>query len=506
MNMQLRHDFPRSSGVLLPVPMLYGPFGIGVIGAEAMEFVDFLQIAGFHAWQILPVEHTGMCSSPYKCISAFAGEPMLIDPRMLSELGLITPEELAARSEGMSLDYIDYELVREKQWTLLRAAFSRLSGKPYSSYKPFWLDNYVLFMAIRHHFDDAAWYDWPDENLRNHNAEAVRNAKKELSSEIAFYKFVQWIFHQQWLKLRTYAAGRGISIIGDMPIYVSEDSAEVWSKRSLFDTDPEGNFVAVGGVPPDYFNADGQLWGNPVYNWKLMAKDGYKWWIDRIKAAMGRYDIIRLDHFRGFASYWRIPAGAVSAKEGKWVEGPGMPLFTALERSLGDLPLIAEDLGVVGKDVKELLKESGFRGMHVLQFGFLGDETHLPHSYTKYSIAYTGTHDNTTLLAWMFEMSPEDRERALFYLGFDGQWSQGGPNCAISKAWIRTLFMSSASLVVVPVQDMLGYGADARTNIPGTPEGNWRFRIRADALRDIDAGFYSALNKAYSRNNMAHNA
>jgi 4-alpha-glucanotransferase len=271
----------------------------------------------------------------------------------------------------------------------------------------------------------------------------------------------------------------------------------------MFDVDSAGNFRSVGGVPPDYFNEDGQLWGNPIYNWALMKKDGYKWWIDRVKAAVERYDVVRLDHFRGFASYWQIPADAVSAKVGKWVKGPGMALFKALEKALGELPLIAEDLGIIDNNVTELLKESGFRGMHVLQFGFIGDEAHLPHSFTKYSVAYTGTHDNTTLLACMYELSPKDREKALFYLGFDGNWSVGGPNCAISKAWIRALFMSAASLVIVPIQDFLGYGSDARMNIPGTPEGNWRFRIRHHALQEIDVKFYAELNKAYCRNNTA---
>ncbi|MCL2152472.1 MAG: 4-alpha-glucanotransferase [Oscillospiraceae bacterium] len=503
MDMCLRHNFPRSSGVLLPVSMLHSPFGIGVIGAEAVEFIDFLSASGFHAWQILPLEHTGISFSPYKCVSAFAGEPMLIDPRMLLEMGLATPDDLTERAEGVSVDYVDYNVVRAKQLTLLRVAFSRLNDKPYSRFKPFWLDNYALYMAIKHRFGDIPWYDWPDEELRSHSLPAIRRAKEELSDEIAFNKFVQWLFHEQWARLKEYATRRGVSIIGDMPIYVAEDSAEVWSRRNLFDMDADGSFLAIGGVPPDYFNPDGQLWGNPVYNWSRMRKDGYKWWVSRVKAALERYDIIRLDHFRGFESYWRVPADADSAKEGKWTKGPGMSLFKALEEELGHLPLIAEDLGDITDDVKTLLKDSGFRGMRVMQFGFLGDESHLPHNFNKYSIAYTGTHDNTTMLAWMFELTPEVREQALSYLGFEGDWSVGGPNCAINKAWIRLLFTSTASLAIVPIQDMLGYGSDARTNIPGKPDGNWRFRIRGEALREIDAGFYAALNKTYRRDNSA---
>ena len=500
--MQSTKKYSRSSGVLLPVTMLHGPFGIGVFGAEAFEFIDFLHDAGFHAWQVLPLENTGVCFSPYKCISAFAGEAMLIDPRMLLEMGLITQEELDERTEGMNDGYVNYELVRQKQWPLLKAAFLRLDGKPYSKYNPSWLENYTLYMAIKYNFDDLPWFEWPDKDLRCHQPAAIKKAKVQLSGDIDFYRFVQWLFDLQWGKLKKYAAEREISIIGDMPIYVSEDSAEVWSRRDLFDADEDGNFEAVGGVPPDYFNADGQRWGNPVYNWKLLKKEGYAWWIQRIKSTIERYDLLRLDHFRGFESYWRIPADSPTAREGKWVKGPGAALFRAMKSALGDLPLIAEDLGEIDYKVERLLKETDYRGMRVLQFSFLGDDYHLPHNFTQFDVAYTGTHDNTTLLGWMFEMDPEIRELALDYIGFDGDWTQGGPNCAISKAWIRALFMSGASLAIVPVQDMLGYGGDTRTNTPGTPEGNWRFRINDGALDQIDRSFYKTLIKRSFRSNL----
>jgi len=499
--MRQKRKYPRSSGVLLPITALHGPFGIGVLGAEAMEFIDFLSAAGFHAWQILPVEHTSICFSPYKGISAFAGEPMLIDPRMLLEMRLVTKRELTQRGKGLDIDQIDYEIVREKQWIILRIAFSRLKGKPYANFKPFWLNSYALYMALKHRYGDEPWHDWPDEGARSHDSDALRAARVELAEEIDFHKFVQWLFDIQWRKLKEYASKNGVSIFGDLPIYVSEDSVEVWSRRKFFNADAQGNFLAVGGAPPDYFTPDGQLWGNPIYNWKLMAKGNYKWWIDRIREAVYRYDIIRLDHFRGFESYWSIPAGAETAREGKWVKGPGLPLFKAIEETLGKLPVIAEDLGEIDEDVEKLLSESGFRGMRVLQFGFLGDNLHLPHNYTEDCIAYTGTHDNTTLLAWMFELTPEDRKNALFYTGFDGDWTVGGPNCAINKAWIRAVFMSAASITIVPIQDLLGYGMDTRTNTPGTPEGNWRFRIRDKVLKQIDAEFYADLNKASGRDN-----
>ena len=501
--MSKKRKYPRSSGVLLPVTALHGPFGIGVLGAEAMEFIDFLSEAGFHIWQILPVEHTSVCFSPYKGISAFAGEPMLIDPRMLLDMRLITRRELSSRAEELDVDKIDYEIIRERQWILLRLAFSRLVDKPYSKFNPFWLDSYALYMALMRKHGDDPWYEWPDKSERSRDAKSLLAAREELAEEIEFNKFVQWLFHIQWKKIKDYAAERGVSIFGDLPIYVSEDSVEVWNNRKLFDADADGNFRATGGAPPDYFSPDGQHWGNPIYNWPLMEKDNFKWWVARIKAAVDRYDIIRLDHFRGFEGYWSIPAGSETARDGKWKKGPGLPLFTTIKDKLGKLPVIAEDLGEIDDDVEALLKETGFRGMRVLQFGFFGEDLHLPHSYSEDCIAYTGTHDNTTLLAWIFEMSQEERERVLIYTGYDGDWTSGGPNCGIVKALVRSVFMSAASIAIVPIQDMLGYGMDTRTNTPGTPEGNWRFRIRDGVLGLIDSKFYADLNKACYRDNPA---
>ncbi|MCL2125095.1 MAG: 4-alpha-glucanotransferase [Oscillospiraceae bacterium] len=505
MSEQTINTYPRSAGVLMPITTLHGPFGIGVLGAEANEFIDFLSETGFHAWQVLPVESTGLCCSPYKCVSAFAGEPMLIDPRMLLEMGLITTEDLEERAAGMTDSFVDYDLVKDKQMALLRKAFERFDGRSLvkTHPKPAWLDTYSLYMALKDQFDGKPWYEWPDEGLRSYNSDSLKVAKTFLSNEILFYSFVQWLFHEQWQKLKDYATGNGISIIGDMPFYVSEDSVEVWSRRTLFNADPDGCFPAVGGAPPDYFSPLGQHWGNPVYNWKLMKKNGYKWWATRVAAALERYDYVRLDHFRGFDSYWSIPSDAPDARSGSWVRGPGIELFNALETALGndDLPLIAEDLGDMHGDVEKLLDESGLRGMRVLQFGFMGDDKHLPHNITENCVAYTGTHDNTTMLAWLYELSPSDRERALFYIGFDGDWSVGGPGSAVLKAWIRALFTSGASLAVVPIQDLLGYGADTRTNTPGTSEGNWLFRIRSGALAQIDRAYYKSLIKVSSRDN-----
>jgi len=495
------NKYPRSSGVLLPITMLHGPFGIGVLGKEAMEFVDFLSEAGFRSWQVLPVECTGDCFSPYNCISSFAGEPMLIDPRMLLDLGLVSNEELDERAADLSNDSVEYPVIREKQLHLLSLAFSRLVNSPHFRFARPWLDDYALYMALRRHFDDLPWFNWTDEKLRNYDRATIKKMRIEMRKEIDFYKFVQWLFDRQWQKLKAYSSERGVSIIGDMPIYVAKDSVEVWSRREFFETDSAGNFTAVSGCPPDYYNPDGQLWGNPLYNWKLMKSDGYMWWIDRLKSAMERYEIIRLDHFRGFESFWQIPADSQTAKNGKWVKGPGNALFKAMSSAIGALPVIAEDLGVIDKKVETLLTNTGFRGMRVLQFSHMKDDYHLPHNYTPLSVAYTGTHDNTTLLAWHHELDYETRLWALDYADFKGDWTVGGANCEINKSWIRALFRSGASLVIIPIQDLLGYGGDTRTNIPGTATGNWRFRIRADTLRQIDAGYYAFLNKTYFRNN-----
>ncbi|MCL2392210.1 MAG: 4-alpha-glucanotransferase [Oscillospiraceae bacterium] len=499
--MQATRKYSRSSGVLLPLTTLHGPFGIGVMGEEARQFIDFLSKGGFRAWQILPIESTGGCFSPYKCVSAFAGEPMLIDPRMLLEVGLITQEELDERAHGMFENHVEYTLIREKQQTLLRKAYSRVPEDTYSDFSPPWLEHYALYMAIKHNNGDAPWYQWEDKGLRSFDAFAIKVAKVQLRKEIGFYKFVQWLFAKQWEQLKTYAAANNISIIGDLPIYISEDSAEVWSRRDLFDADENGNFKAVGGCPADYYNPDGQLWGNPIYNWKLMKAERYEWWIDRMRMAIERYDIVRLDHFRGFERYWQIPVGVESARDGKWVKGPGIALFKAMSNALGTLPVIAEDLGLIDEKVESLLIRTEYRGMKVIQFACPGDDTHLPHNYTQDTVAFTGTHDNTTLLAWHQELDDDARKWALDYVGFNGDWTLGGPNCKINRAWIRSLYMSGASLVIIPIQDLLGYGADTRTNIPGTADGNWRFRIRPNALNQIDANYYAELCRLSFREN-----
>jgi 4-alpha-glucanotransferase len=495
-------DELRAGGVLLPITMLPGPCGIGVLGREARAFIDFLRRGGFSRWQFLPVEHTGASFSPYKCLSAFAGEPMLIDPRYLAAQGWVTERELAARLADMDIYTVDYEKVQARQDALLRMAFSRLSPAELAAsqaYDPFWLAEYALFMALKEQFAFLPWYEWPDQALRRHQAPALDRARQELAASIAYYRFVQWLFDRQWRELKAYAAQAGIALMGDLPFYVSEDSAEVWSQREMFALDEAGSFLAVAGAPPDYFNPDGQRWGNPLYDWTYMRQDGYRWWVRRMAHALACCDLVRIDHFRGFESFWRIPADQPTAKGGKWVKGPGLAPFQAMTRALGPLPVVAEDLGDIVAAVERLLARSGFLGMGVLQFGFMGDPRHLPHRYTRRTAAYTGTHDNTTLLAWMMELHPAQREEALFYCGFTGDWSQGGPNCGLCQAWIRLLYMSQAALVVAPIQDLLGYGRDTRINVPGTATGNWRVRVTAEALAEIDWEFYRTLAKTFDR-------
>jgi 4-alpha-glucanotransferase len=422
---------------------------------------------------------------------------------MLVDMDLISSDELFNRIEGVDWSKVDYELVRTKQRALLKTAFYRLDGKrPYSEFEPFWLEDYALYMAISQKYNDHPWFMWPDRSLRARDAGALKIVKEELREDIEYYKFIQWLFDKQWKEMKKYAKERNVTIVGDMPIYVSWDSVEVWSRRDLFNMDADGKYPTVSGVPPDYFSEDGQRWGDPVYNWKLIKKENYKWWIDRVKHSIERYDMVRIDHFRGFANYWEIPYESKTAKKGKWVKGPGIEIFEEMEKALGPLPVIAEDLGIIDEEVFELMKKTGYPGMRVMQFGFEDSDYHCPHSFTDQHIAYTGTHDNTTMLAWLFDLEPEVRERVLLYFGFEGDWYEGGPNSPISKAWARTLFTSGAKLAVIPIQDLLGYGADTRTNTPGTlGSGNWSIRIRGEALHQINVGYYKALIKATYRDN-----
>ncbi len=473
----------RKSGVLMHISSLFGEYSIGSFGDEAKYFVDFLCDAGFSYWQVLPFCMVDECNSPYKSYSTFGGNPYFVDLRLLNKKGLITDEELEeSRQENPYL--CEYERLSRTRVKLLTQASKRVKNKteienfiennPYLSY-------FCEFMARKASNNELAWYEWKTD---------------EIDSEVLFaWKFIQYEFFSQWAEIKKYANGKGIKLVGDIPIYVSLDSCDVWSNKEQYSLDKDGRPTHVAGVPPDYFSKDGQLWGNPLYNWKKMKKDGFKWWCDRIKHMGTMFDAIRIDHFRGIESYWSVPANAKTAREGSWQKGPGMELVKAIKNAAGNVEIIAEDLGDITPEVEKLVNKSGFPGMRVFQFGFLedGDSIHKPHNYPQNCVAYTGTHDNNTLLGYLWELDDNTRNKMLKYCGHGGEWESG------CESIIRTMFQSHAGLVILPVQDLLGYGSDTRLNTPGKADGNWQYRITKEQLDRIDRLKYRCLNNIYSR-------
>lgn len=487
----------RSAGILLPVFSLPSRYGIGALGGEARKFLDFLQQAGQRWWQVLPVGPVGEGNSPYSGTSAFAGEPLLLDLSLLAEDSLLTEEELrsAEQPEG---EQIDYAAVRASREVLLHRAFQRGRERDAEAVRAFaaehrWVEDYAVYMAAKSYFGGKSWLDWPDEALRRHEGEAVERWRQVLSEEVEYQKYLQYLFHRQWTALRSCAAQRGIRIIGDLPIYVSLDSADVWSERQFFALDAEGHPLKVAGVPPDYFSRDGQLWGNPVYDWEAMRLDGYGWWIRRIGGAAERFDAIRIDHFRGFADYWAVPAGAETAREGTWESGPGMELVKILRDWFRGVEFLAEDLGFPTPRVRELLRASGLPGMRVLEFAFTDPQnTYLPHNQTENSVCYTGTHDNDTLQGWCDGASERELGFAAAYLGVSGRGE-------ICPAILREGHKSVAALFIAQLQDYLGLGTEARINLPGTAEGNWRWRLRGGLLTPELKSGIRALTELYGR-------
>ncbi len=480
----------RSAGILLPVFSLPGPYGIGSLGREARAFAEFLHNAGQRWWQVLPVGPTGAGNSPYTSESTFAGNPLLIDLEDLRDRGLLTEAELSAARvpEGAP---IDYAALYESREALLRRAFSRLGGAEAQSVRDFaaanpWLGEYALYRALKARFGQTAWFDWPDKDLLNHDPAALAAARQELAEDIAFHQAVQFWFFSQWKALKDHANGLGVRIIGDLPIYVSLDSADVWSERREFLLDKAGRPSRVAGVPPDYFSAEGQLWGNPLYDWAYHKKTGYAWWVRRVRHALGIYDLLRIDHFRGFDTYWAIPATSTTARTGKWENGPGMELFDALEAALGKLPIIAEDLGELFPSVRKLLADSTFPGMKVLQFAFGGgDNEYLPHNHVKNGVVYPGTHDNTTLTDW-WENGASEKEKATAaaYLHLTSCKPTAKEVAAVKTAAARTALLraalgSVADRAIIPMYDWLGLGAEAHLNTPGKLGGNWAWRAKA---------------------------
>ncbi len=478
----------RASGVLLHVSSLYGDYSIGSFGKEAKEFVDFLSASGFSYWQVLPFNMVDECNSPYKSFSAFGANPYFIDLPTLQSKGYLTAEEVA--SARQSTPYVtEYERLYRERVPLLKKAAIRFgqNGQNREKLAEF-LDTYsdlkdaARFLAIKKANGDTAWYDW--------NTEAFDE------TELLTWQFVQYEFFAQWQEIKAYANQRGVKIIGDIPIYVALDSCDVWANKQQFLLDEENKPSCVAGVPPDYFSEDGQLWGNPLYDWSKMEKDGYEWWSRRISYMLTLFDGVRIDHFRGLESYWAVPAGAKTAKEGKWVKGPGKKLVDKLQQLAGDKLIIAEDLGDITQDVVDLLEYSKFPGMRVFQFAFLGDKhsPHLPHNYPQNCIAYSGTHDNNTLLGHVWEISPEMRKRAFAYCNYEGQdWS------VACNYILKTMLASPAGTVIFPIQDLLVYGSDTRMNVPGRAENNWQYRITKEQLGSIDKQKFAYWNDLYSR-------
>ncbi len=494
----------RSSGVLLHISSLMGPYGTGCFGRDALRFIDFLKEAGFRAWQVLPFSIPDQWNSPYKSISAFAGNPNFIDPEQLYAAGLISQGELES-CRAASPYAVDHSFLKEQRAAVFAAAFRRRTPAMKEQLQQWrkdhpWLEDYALYTALQQE-SGKDWIDW-EPALRDRKPKAMAEARARLREPMEQAIFLQYLFFDQWATIRRYANERGISIIGDIPIYVSYESADVWGNRALFALDAQGRPTEEAGVPPDYFSENGQRWGNPLYNWEAMKKDGYEWWIRRLSHANSLFDQIRIDHFRGFSAYWAVPSEAETAKEGQWKAGPGMDFFDTLFQTLDRSCLIAEDLGVRDRELESLLEETALPGMRVMQFAFLGQDNgmHLPHNYQPETVAYTGTHDNNTLLGYLWELTPEERQYCLDYCGFSGgEWKDGGAENPAIRAILRTLWASPANLVIAPIQDLLGYGGDTKMNRPGVAEGNWSYRLTEEAFASLQPAVYRRLSTLYNR-------
>jgi 4-alpha-glucanotransferase len=474
---------PRSAGVLLHPTSLPGPYGIGDLGAASYSWIDALVHARQKWWQILPLGPTGFGDSPYQCFSAFAGNPFLVSPQFLVQDGLINHGDLdGGRFSATTVEYgpaIAFKnRLLTRAWDMFQAGRGsglRPAFDDYCQKQALWLEDYALFVALKEAMGGKSWQEWP-ANLRRREPASLATARLDLSLSIGSQKFRQFLFHRQWQGVKNYAHERGIRLIGDIPIFVSGDSADVWANPQLFMLDDERKPTVVAGVPPDYFSATGQLWGNPLYNWNALSATGFAWWVARLRTTLEQVDIIRLDHFRGFESYWEIPAGKPTAQEGRWVKAPGPALMKSLRQALGGLPLIAEDLGLITPEVEALRDEFELPGMRILQFAFGGgsDNLYLPHNFTRRTVAYTGTHDNDTTRGWFISASEKERDHVRRYLGRDGS----------DIAWdlIRAAWSSVADYAIAPLQDVLNLDTTGRMNLPGRPAGNWGWRYTADQL------------------------
>ena len=488
----------RSSGILMHITSLAGPYGVGTMGKHAFAFVDFLKRAGQSYWQILPLTPTGYGDSPYQSCSTFAGNHYLIDLEQLVEQGLLQRDEIDHIDWCWSETKADFGRLYNNRLRVLRLAYSRFHGSvefdAFCSENNGWLYDFALFMALKDKFNGQPWYSW-DDKLKFRDEHTMWCVGQELRDEIRFYHFVQFLFYKQWNALHAYAKQNGISIIGDVPIYVPMDSVEVWSNPSIFQLNERLDPVAVAGCPPDAFSADGQLWGNPLYRWDLIEKDGFKWWLNRLGAAGKLYDMVRLDHFRGFEAYWSIPYGDTTAKNGHWVKGPGMNFVNALKNGLPQVKFIAEDLGFLTQEVLDLRDESGYPGMKVLEFAFDSREPsdYLPHTYTQNTVCYTGTHDNMTMRQWFETASPEAVAYAREYMHLDDY--EG-----LVWGTIRTAMSSVSDMCIIQLPDYLNLGGEARMNFPGTlSDANWTWRVSGHMVNDGLARAIYNLTALYGR-------
>ena len=495
--------FERSSGILFHPTSLPGKYGIGTLGKEAYAFIDFLKKSKQKLWQIFPLGPTGYGDSPYQSFSSFAGNPYLIDFDLLIEAHLLSEEDLKDVFFGDNEEYIDYGAIYNQKYPLLRKAYENFKSSDNNEMKgslenfkrenSSWLNDYSLYISLKNHFNGLPWNEWA-QDIKNRENAAMEHYKNELTDDIEYHNFIQFLFFKQWGDVKRYANENGIKIIGDIPIFVAADSSDAWANPEIFLFDKERKPVKVAGVPPDYFSATGQLWGNPLYNWEKLKDTNYSWWVERVRANLSTCDIIRIDHFRGFEAYWAVPYGDDTAINGQWEPGPGIDLFNAIKSQLGELPIIAEDLGLMTQGVIDLREATTFPGMKILGFAFdSGEENdYLPHTYTKNCVVYTGTHDNDTLVGWFQKAKEEDRQFARDYLNSRADneihWD------AIRGAW-----SSVACMAISPVQDFLGLGSEARINTPGVASGNWQWRLKQGVLTNELAEKIAKLTKIYSR-------
>lgn len=494
----------RQSGVLMHISSLPGKYGIGSFGQSAYDFVDFLVRTKQRYWQILPLGTTSYGDSPYQSFSAFAGNTYFIDFDILIEEGLLNEADVKGADFGDDPRKVDYAKIFDARRPIMEKAVARfLKADDLSDYESFvkqnaaWLEVFAEYMAIKEHFDNLAWTEWPDEAIRRREAVSLASYREKLAYKLTYHRVTQYLFFKQWLRLKAYANEHHIEIVGDMPIYVAADSADVWAQPHFFKTDAVGKPTCVAGCPPDEFSETGQLWGNPIYDWEAMDKDGYAWWIERLRESFKIYDIVRIDHFRGFESYWEVPADSDTSATGKWVKGPDYKLFAAVKEALGDLNIIAEDLGFMTDEVIELRERTGFPGMKILQFAFNPDDESIdsPHLAPNNSVMYTGTHDNNTVLGW-YKDEIDDATRQ-----YMAQYTNRKEYETVPHAMLRTIFASVSFMAIATMQDLLELDSAARMNYPSTIGGNWTWRMTAEELNPIVEGELYSLTKTYRRMN-----